>query len=276
MIFQVDNKNVFASDSGQGIDKKKVNSVIAQYAPTFVINCSAYTKVDLAEQENDLALEINFYGIRNLCQACKKSNSTLIHFSTDYVFDGKKNNPYVESDSANPINVYGASKLKGDQYIIDEMKNYFIFRVSGVFSEHGNNFVKTMMRLSNKDSLSVVNDQIMKPSSASFISNFIKINLEKNSFIKENVGLYNLSSMGPNISWYKFAKLIFQEMLEQGLINDIPKINPILSVDYKSKVNRPLFSVLSNDKVRKKFILPKNADYSNQLKVELKNIYKNL
>ncbi|MDB4029258.1 dTDP-4-dehydrorhamnose reductase [Gammaproteobacteria bacterium] len=256
-------------------EKTKVNAVIAKYAPAFVINCSAYTKVDLAEKENDLALEINFHGVKNLCHACKKSQSTLIHFSTDYVFDGKKQSPYVESDSTNPLNAYGASKLKGDQYIIEELENYFIFRVSGIFSEHGENFVKTMMRLSNKDTLSIINDQIMKPSSASFIANFINTNLKKNNFNALNSGLYNLTSMGSGISWYEFSKLIFREMLNQGLIEHIPKIKPIPSGEYKSNVNRPLFSVLSNDKLEKKFILP-NSNYIDQVKVELKTIYKNL
>jgi len=256
-------------------NETKIKSIITHHAPKIVINCSAYTKVDLAEENSDIAFDVNFNGIKNLCSACKSIQSTLIHFSTDYVYDGLKNEPYVETDSTHPINIYGASKLAGDEYIMEEMTNYFIFRVSGIFSEYGNNFVKTMMGLCSKNDLKIINDQTMKPSSASFIRDFININLNKRNFDASKSGLYNLASMGPSITWHGFAKLIFHEMINQDLTNNIPKLHPISSAEYGGKVDRPKFSVLCNDKLAKEFIIPTDS-YTDYLKLELKEIYKHL
>jgi dTDP-4-dehydrorhamnose reductase len=191
------------------------------------------------------------------------------------VFDGKKNSSYIEVDKAVPINEYGASKLRGENHILKNYDKFFIFRVSGIFSEHGDNFVKTMMRLKDRNELSVVSDQLMKPSSASFIANFLSINLLKNNFTMSNVGLYHLTCSGLGISWFDFAKLIFQEMTEQKLITQGPKISPILSKNYESSVIRPKFSVLSNDKVKEKFILP-HGNYRQNLEDELNRIYQSL
>ena len=218
---------------------------------------------------------VNYEGVKNVSEAAKLNDASLIHFSTDYVFDGKKKSPYLETDKANPINEYGLSKLRGENHILSNIENFFIFRVSGIFSEYGDNFVKSMMRLKDKDELAVVNDQIMKPSSATFIANFLKINLLKNNFALSNAGLYNLSASGPQISWHNFAEIIFKEMLAQKLIIKIPRITPILSKDYKSSVLRPEFSVLSNNKVKEKFILD-NANFKENLKIEIKRIYQAL
>ena len=247
------------------INKKDLRDVVNKYGPKFIINCSAYTKVELAEKEKDKAEAVNYIGIKNLCDIAKSNDIGLIHFSTDYVFDGKKKSSYIEIDKAVPINEYGASKLKGENYILENYDKFFIFRVSGIFSEYGDNFVKTMMRLKDRNKLSVVRDQIMRPSSASFIANFLSINLLKNNFTMSNVGLYHLTSSGPEISWFDFAKLIFQGMIDQKLITKSPKISPILSKNYGGSVIRPKFSVLSNDKVKEKFILP-NGDYRKILK----------
>lgn len=257
------------------LNKKDLRDVVNKYSPKFIINCSAYTKVELAEKEKDKAEAVNYIGIKNLCEIAKLNDIGLIHFSTDYVFDGKKNSSYKEIDKAVPINEYGASKLKGENHILENYDKFFIFRVSGIFSEYGDNFVKTMMRLKDRNKLSVVSDQIMRPSSASFIANFLSINLLKNNFTMSNLGLYHLASSGPEISWFDFAKLIFQEMIDQKLITQSPKISPILSKNYESSVIRPKFSVLSNDKVKEKFILP-NGDYRQDLKEGLSRIYQSL
>ena len=216
------------------INKKELRNAINKYSPKFIINCSAYTKVELAETEKDKADAVNYIGIKNVCEIAQSNDIGLIHFSTDYVFDGKKNSSYIEVDKAVPINEYGASKLRGENHILKNYDKFFIFRVSGIFSEHGDNFVKTMMRLKDRNELSVVSDQLMKPSSASFIANFLSINLLKNNFTMSNVGLYHLTCSGLGISWFDFAKLIFQEMTEQKLITQGPKISPILSKNYES------------------------------------------
>jgi len=257
------------------INKKELRNAINKYSPKFIINCSAYTKVELAETEKNKADAVNYIGIKNVCEIAQSNDIGLIHFSTDYVFDGKKNSSYIEVDKAVPINEYGASKLRGENHILKNYDKFFIFRVSGIFSEHGDNFVKTMMRLKDRNELSVVSDQLMKPSSASFIANFLSINLLKNNFTMSNVGLYHLTCSGLGISWFDFAKLIFQEMTEQKLITQGPKISPILSKNYESSVIRPKFSVLSNDKVKEKFILP-HGNYRQNLEDELNRIYQSL
>ena len=166
--------------------------------------CRLY-KSRISKIEKKKANAVNYEGVKNVSEAAKLNDASLIHFSTDYVFDGKKS-PYLETDKANPINEYGSSKLRGENYIVRNIENFFIFRVSGIFSEYGDNFVKSMMRLKDKDELAVVSDQIMKPSSATFIANFLKINLLKNNFVLSNAGLYNLSASGPQISWHNLQK----------------------------------------------------------------------
>ena len=256
-------------------NESEIKKAVCKNNPKFIINCAAYTKVELAEIEKKKANSVNYEGVRNLTEAAKLNDACLIHFSTDYVFDGKKKSPYLETDKTNPINEYGSSKLRGETHIVNNIENFFVFRVSGIFSKYGENFVKSMIRLKDKEQLAIVSDQIMKPSSAKFIANFLKNNLLNNNFVLSNAGLYNLPSPGPQISWQEFAEIIFKEMHKQKLIKKIPKITPILSKDYKSLVLRPKFSVLSNSKVKKKFMLGK-INFKESLKIELKRIYQSL
>jgi len=256
-------------------NESEIKKAVCKNNPKFIINCAAYTKVELAEIEKKKANSVNYEGVRNLTEAAKLNDACLIHFSTDYVFDGKKKSPYLETDKTNPINEYGSSKLRGETHIVNNIENFFIFRVSGIFSKYGENFVKSMIRLKDKEQLAIVSDQIMKPSSAKFIANFLKNNLLNNNFVLSNAGLYNLPSPGPQISWQEFAEIIFKEMHKQKLIKKIPKITPILSKDYKSLVLRPKFSVLSSSKVKKKFMLGK-INFKESLKIELKRIYQSL
>jgi len=256
-------------------NESEIKKAVCKNNPKFIINCAAYTKVELAEIEKKKVNSVNYEGVRNLTEAAKLNDACLIHFSTDYVFDGKKKSPYLETDKTNPINEYGSSKLRGETHIVNNIENFFIFRVSGIFSKYGENFVKSMIRLKDKEQLAIVSDQIMKPSSAKFIANFLKNNLLNNNFVLSNAGLYNLPSPGPQISWQEFAEIIFKEMHKQKLIKKIPKIIPILSKDYNSLVLRPKFSVLSNSKVKKKFMLGK-INFKESLKIELKRIYQSL
>ena len=254
---------------------EQLNDLISPHSPKYIINCSAYTKVELAESEKTSANSVNFIGVKNLCRFCTEVDATLIHFSTDYIYDGVKELPYSESDAPNPINEYGASKLKGDIYIAKNLKKYFIFRVSGIFSKYGENFVKTMLKLRNKDNLSIISDQIMKPSSAKFIADFLKINLQKNNFTRMNAGEYNLASEGPELSWYEFSEIIFNSLVDQSLASNVPKLIPISSSEYHGKVDRPKYSALSNAKVKKKFII-RNSDYRKNLLEEMKEIFQTI
>lgn len=205
----------------------------------YCINCAAYTAVDLAESQADKAYLINAEAVRILAEACRECNCVLIHISTDFVFDGEKKEPYTEKDIPNPINVYGKSKLQGELYVQELLKDYFIIRTSWVYSEHGKNFLKTMLRLGNEmEELNVVNDQIGSPTYASDLATFI-LSLITNKRIE--YGLYHYSNEGA-ISWHDFAIKIF-EVAELHL-----KVNPISTSAYPSPARRPKNSNLNKTK----------------------------
>ena len=208
----------------------------------YCINCAAYTAVDKAETDVDKAYEINAQGAKNLAIVCHEFDVVLIHISTDFVFDGQKNEPYVETDVANPISVYGASKLQGEIEIKQILEKYFILRTSWLYSEHGNNFMKTMLRLAEtRDEISVVSDQIGTPTYAGDLAEVIlKIMSLKNT----NFGLYHYSNEGAT-SWYDFAKAIFEAS------NLKIKTNPIKSAAYPTPAKRPAYSVLDKTKIKK-------------------------
>jgi dTDP-4-dehydrorhamnose reductase len=235
----------FKSSSELNITQEKiVEKIFSTNNFDYVINCAAYTAVDKAESDSDNAFLVNAKGVKILSQACKKYNVKLIHISTDFVFDGIKKTPYTEEDTPNPINIYGASKLKGEEYIKEILKNYTIIRTSWVYSEYGNNFVKTMLKLSRiKDEISVINDQFGSPTYARHLAEFIITKIINGSHTN---GIYHYSSDG-NISWYEFAKEIFK-------LNNINiKLNEISSDQYLTAAKRPFFSVLSKKKVESEF-----------------------
>src|SRR5690606_2749985 len=167
----------------------------------YCINCAAYTAVDKAETEEEKAYLVNAEAVKYLAEACKQNDTVLIHVSTDFVFDGQKGSPYTEDDPTNPIGVYGASKLKGEQYVQSILEKYFIVRTSWVYSEYGHNFVKTMLRLAEeRNEISVVNDQIGSPTYAGGLAEFLcfLVQIPDNDY-----GIYNFSDEG-EISWYDF------------------------------------------------------------------------
>lgn len=210
----------------------------------YCINCAAYTAVDKAESEVDKAFEINATGAKNLAIVCRKFDAVLVQISTDFVFDGKKKEPYIETDVANPISVYGATKLQGEVEIKQLLEKYFIFRTSWLYSEHGTNFMKTMLRLAETpDEISVVSDQIGTPTYAGDLAAVIlKIISSKNT----NFGLYHYSNEGV-ASWYDFAKTIFEES------NTEINLNPIKTDAYPTPAKRPKHSVLNSEKAQKVF-----------------------
>ena len=207
----------------------------------YCINCAAYTAVDKAETEVDKAFDINAKGAKNLAFACNEHGVVLIHISTDFVFDGQKNEPYTETDEANPISVYGASKLQGEVEIQHILKEHFIIRTSWLYSEHGNNFMKTMLRLAEtRDEINVVSDQIGTPTYAGDLAEVILTIIDSKS---ESYGIYHYSNEGV-ASWYDFAKAIFKYSMQNI------KLNKISTEEYPTPAKRPLYSVLDKEKVK--------------------------
>ncbi len=221
-----------------------------------VVNCAAYTNVDKAEDDEATAELINAQAVKHLAEACKSNNATLIHISTDYVFGGNEGNtPRTEDEPVNPTGAYGRTKLHGEQTIQEVGCNYLIIRTAWLYSEFGNNFVKTMRRLtSERDKLNVVFDQIGTPTYALDLANvimrFIEILKKENNYQLSTVnsqlfGVYHFSNEGV-ISWYDFAKEICE------LSGNECDIQPCHSNEFPSRVKRPSYSVLDKTKIKNK------------------------
>ncbi|MEH6559190.1 MAG: dTDP-4-dehydrorhamnose reductase [Oceanicoccus sp.] len=224
-------------------DKKSVFGKIKKLQPTAVINAAAYTAVDNAENEVSKAYAVNRDGAKNLAIACEELNVMLVHISTDYVFDGKKDGPYIETDKTNPISVYGASKLAGEQAVAECCSKYFIVRVSWVFGQYGKNFVKTMLHLAGEHAdLKVVDDQFGAPTPADQIAEKLVGLITGNS---TNYGTYHLES-NPGITWYGFAQKIFQYADDEKFITNVPRVHPVDSSQYPTPVTRPKNSKLAS------------------------------
>ena len=210
-----------------------------------IVNCAAYTNVDKAEDDEDNAFLINATAVENLARAAKANNATLIHVSTDYVFRGDANIPYREDVETNPTGAYGRTKLAGEQKILEVDCNYIILRTAWLYSEWGNNFVKTMLRLTaERDSLNVIFDQIGTPTFAGDLADAIAHIIDNNLLDKK--GIYHFSNEGV-CSWFDFATVI------ADLAGNICSINPIHSDKYPSKVKRPNYSVLDKSKFTSTF-----------------------
>ena len=233
--------------SSKEIDITQVTSIEKvwhQLKPDFCINAAAYTAVDKAESESDKATQINVDGARNLATICKQFNTTLLHISTDFVFDGSKTTPYSESDTTNPQSVYGTTKRDGELAIINTMQAYFIIRTSWLYSQFGNNFMKTMLRLAQERSaLSIVDDQIGSPTHAIDLAEMLMTIIQSKS---TTYGIYHFSNPG-NISWYGFAKKIFE-------VNKVSiPLHPITTSQYPTPAKRPHYSVLDVSKIENTF-----------------------
>lgn len=213
-----------------------------------VVNCAAYTNVDKAEDEKEIADLINHIGVKNLAESCKERDGLLIHISTDYVFDGTKNTPYTETDETKPLGVYGETKLRGENAIKSSGCEYVIIRTSWLYSSFGNNFLKTMQRLTaEKESIKVVFDQVGTPTYAGDLANVIYTIIQRDEAdIRKQI--YHFSNEGV-CSWYDFAMAI----------NEISghncNIQPCHSDEFPSKVTRPSFSVLDKTKIKNELII---------------------
>jgi dTDP-4-dehydrorhamnose reductase len=235
-------------------NEDNIKQIFEGTLPALVINCSAHTAVDLAETEKAEADKVNGEAVRNLALQCKAHKIPLIHISTDYVFDGTLDRPYLESDKTNPLSVYGKSKLAGEDFIREILPEHIILRTTWVFSEYGNNFVKTMIKLAEiKDELSIVNDQRGSPTSADNIAEVIYKIARDILGSPKNVtyGAYNYTD-SPTVSWYEFAGIIF-EIIKTKYNKKTPAIKPVLSSEYKTAASRPLNSRLDCSLIEKNF-----------------------
>lgn len=228
-------------------DPQALENLFEDHQFQYCINCAAYTNVELAEDQKEQAFEINAKAVGKLAAVCKAYGSTLVHFSTDYVFDGTKKSPYSEGDQTNPINVYGASKLKGEQLITAELQRYFIFRTSWLYSDNGHNFFNTIRRKAEEGAdLKITASQKGTPTNAYDLASFV-LNLILHN--RTAYGIYNFSNQGET-TWYDFAAEIIR------LLGKEQDVHLERTGYFKTKAARPSYSVLNKEKVLGEFGLP--------------------
>jgi dTDP-4-dehydrorhamnose reductase len=239
------NEIVFPAEQDANIlDEEGLKNLLTTEKPAFVINCAAYTAVDKAEEDLALAKAINETGAAYLATACALVGATLVHVSTDFVFEGNDVKLLTEHDVAKPINVYGQTKLDGEIAIAGILPHHFILRTSWLYSEYANNFVKTMLKLgAERDELNIIADQVGTPTYAIDLANAIFDIIESGSTA---FGLYHYSNEGVT-SWYDFAKAIFE------ISKTSVKANPIPGTKYPTPARRPAFSVMDKTKIKETF-----------------------
>ena len=235
-----------------------------QLQPDIVINCAAYTAVDKAEQDTVLADAINHLAIATLARLCNESGAKLVHISTDYVFDGTSPIAYTEEDKPNPKSVYGLTKLAGETACLKNCPESIIIRTAWVYSEFGNNFVKTMLRLmSEKDTLNVVNDQVGSPTYAADLAQVILTILDSTKWVS---GMYHYSNAG-EISWYDFAQDIKEIAQKTCEISGIP------ASSYPTPAQRPAYSLLDKSKIKAIYGI-EPVDYKISLRIMMDKMLK--
>ena len=227
-----------------------VEEKIKLFKPKVIINAAAFTNVDDAENNESLADNINHLAVDNLARLSKNYKVVLIHFSTDYIFNHKINEPISEDEKEDPINVYGLTKYLGEKSIIKNMENFYILRISWVYGKYGKNFPKTILRLAkNKKELNIVSDQIGSPTPTSLISSVINKLLVLHFKGSDCFGIYNLSPSG-SCSWYEIGNFILEHVKDKKNIK-LKTINKISSEEFKSLAKRPKYSYLDNSKIKK-------------------------
>ena len=217
--------------------KEDVEDFVSKAHPDLIIHLAAYTNVDRAEEEEERAELINAVGTENVALAASKIDVPLIYISTDYVFDGTKNSPYLPTDPTNPINAYGRTKLKGEELVQKHCKKYYIARTSWLYGMYGKNFVDTMLSLKDKEELKVVDDQWGTPTWTMDLAGALM------KLLTKPYGIYHLSGGGKPTTWYNFAKTIFE------LSNLEVNLKPCTTEEFKRPANRPKYSVMDNDKM---------------------------
>ncbi|MEO8887655.1 MAG: dTDP-4-dehydrorhamnose reductase [Mucilaginibacter sp.] len=239
------NNIIFPAEAEANIlDMDGLSAVFEKYKPTYAINCAAYTAVDKAEEDTDLAAKVNVTGAQNLAVQCKSHKAVLIHISTDFVFKGDSATPRVETDETSPISVYGQTKLDGEKAVEAILPEHFIIRTGWLYSEYANNFVKTMLKLgTDRDELRIIADQVGTPTYAIDLAGFILHIISINS---KNYGTYHYSNEGVT-SWFDFARAIFD--ISAASV----KVIPIRTDEYPTKATRPAYSVMDKSKVKQTF-----------------------
>ena len=231
-----------------------LRKAIKQYKPNIIVNATAYTNVDMAETEQDKAEKINATAVRIMAEEAKNLSALLVHYSTDYVFDGNSSKAYLESDQTSPISVYGKTKLLGEEHIINSGCAYLIFRTSWVYSSRRKNFIKTIVSLAKeKEQLKVVSDQLGSPTSADYIADVTALCLSR-GINKNEYGIYNLTTDGL-ISWFDLAKFLIELLRNNGVEIKVPSSNiiPVKTDDSNFVVKRPKFSKLDSKKLKTVF-----------------------
>ncbi|MCR9533330.1 MULTISPECIES: dTDP-4-dehydrorhamnose reductase [Vibrio] len=247
-------------------DRHAVSQTVVEFKPDFIINAAAHTAVDKAEEEVDLSYAINCDGPLYLAQAAKLVDATILHISTDYVFPGNKDGEYVEDDETGPLGVYGKSKLAGEIALSKANVKHIILRTAWVFGVHGNNFVKTMLRLGkDRDALSIVGDQFGGPTYAADIASALieimdQLNQTNDS---SKYGVYHFSGE-PHVSWFEFAQLIFEEAEQKQLLSP-PTLSSITTDMYPTPAARPENSKMNCTKINSAFGI-KASDWQEALK----------
>lgn len=250
-IVAVDRESVDLADADD------TRALVRRAEPDLILNAAAYTAVDRAESEPELAHAINAQAPGVLAEEARERNALIVHYSTDYVFDGSKVGPWVETDSPNPLNVYGASKLAGEQAVEKIGGKFLIFRTSWVYGPHGNNFLLTMLRLGReRDRLSIVDDQVGAPTTSIELAratHAIATGILAGSFgaPPDWCGLYHMTSAG-SVSWFGFAQAIFARAAEL-LGAKVPELAPIPTNAYPTPAARPRNSILSNARLGERF-----------------------
>ena len=235
----------------------QVRSTIRRVAPEVILNAAAYTAVDKAESEPELAMAINAVAPRVMAEEALRCNALLVHYSTDYVFDGTKSSPWIETDDTNPLSSYGASKLAGEEAIRKVGGRYLIFRTSWVYGPHGQNFLFTMLRLARqRDELRIVNDQLGAPTTSIALADATRsivdgVLEEKSGPAEDWAGVYHMTCSG-SVSWCGFARAIF-ERAGDLLEGKLPRVVGIPSSEYPTPARRPQNSVLNCEKLRDRF-----------------------
>ncbi len=234
-------------------DHAAIKDAVRCVQPDVIVNAAAYTAVDQAEKDPETAFAINAEAVAHLAQRAKTDNAWLIHYSTDYVFDGTKPTPYIETDSPNPVNVYGASKLAGEQAVVDAGCQYLIFRTTWVIGKDGSNFAKTILRLAaERQSLKVISDQIGVPTSPALITKATSNAIQS---IKNDTawprGIYHIAPEGAS-SWHEVAQTLvsFTEQNNIPLSVSVESIKAITTAEYPAAAKRPLNSLLDTSKLR--------------------------
>ena len=239
-------------------DIESLSAKLKDFKPDFIINSAAYTDVDQAEEFQENAFQVNSFAVEKLSKLANSIGAVLVHFSTDYVFDGKKNTPYTETETPNPLSIYGKSKLEGEQFVEKNCSKFLILRTSGVISKNNDNFVSKIKKLSKtKKELSVINDQITAVNFASYISEAtsrILKKIEDNTENENRWGIYHMSGAESG-SWFDFASYAqkINALCDPKSSFSQIKILPISSVEFNQKAKRPNYSFLTSDKLKNDF-----------------------